>query len=60
MKNYTYKCPICGNEQNINSEYPNERVYCIKCSGSGTAVLMDKISDNTNVNVQLLLEDDHK
>ena len=60
MSSYTFKCPICGYKQTIVSDYQNERVYCISCSGKGTAVLMDKISDNTHINVELLLEDDHK
>lgn len=62
MGSYTYSCPVCGYEQNMVSEVKNERVYCFKCAstGDGTRTLMNQISENTNVNVELLLEDDHK
>lgn len=62
MESYTYLCPVCGYEQSIISEVKNERVYCFKCStnGDGIRTLMDQVSHNKNVNVELLLEDDHK
>ena len=61
MKSYKYKCPICGSERDIISQYPNEIVYCITCSGKqDLPALMKQIKVNINVNVGLLLEDDHK
>ena len=61
MNNYTYKCPACGHEQDINSSFPNELVYCIKCRGNHELPsLMNQIKVNKDINVSVLLEDDHK
>ena len=60
MKSFRYKCPICGTERDSIDTVNNERVYCFKCSDEGNAILMDKVSENTHINAQLLLEDDLK
>lgn len=61
MISYKYKCPICNSTQNIVSNYPNELVYCIYCSKvDKNPILMSQVGENKDVNVQLLLEDDHK
>ena len=61
MISYKFKCPICNSETDVICEYPNELVYCTYCnSEDNNKILMSQIAENTDVNVQMLLEDDGK
>ena len=60
FRSYLYKCPRCNHEQNFSTNHVNERCYCSVCEAEGKAVLMDIVKENKDVNVILLMEDDHK
>ena len=61
MTSYRYKCMVCDSEQDVVSTHPNELVYCTYCSKvDNNPILMKQIKENKDVDVKLLLEDDHK
>lgn len=61
MTSYKYKCSVCGSEQDVLQNGLHELVYCNYCSKiDNNPILMKQLKENTDVNVQLLLEDDHK